>query len=244
MKPSTFIIILAIVACVIGFAACKTSYQTEDNVALLDVTEPDFIHVSSSSLKENSSIKINPNNGIRTQLSTLTEMAYNPVEVLAVAPITRPLLANEYERKQEIKKYHLQLDSLINGLGNNRMERDGSVIYQTIAREINAQAKRKADIKNMIINSDLREHSELMDFYESNIINAVVKDMDSTINLIIPKLEKAYPLEDLSGITVHLIYQPRTALQSKRFNFTSALYKRMLESHGAKVMIGANLISE
>ncbi len=244
MKTKTLLIILAIVVSMVGFASCTTEYQIEDTVGLIDVTEPDFIHVSSASLKKSNSLEKNPNNGTRTQLSALTEMAFNPIQVVYITSVTHAWLENEYERKQDVKNYYSELDSILMHMDTSRKERTGSVIYQVVARELNAQASRDADVKTMIINSDLREKSDLADFYDSTLLNAIARDFDSTVNSIIEKFEKAYPLSDLRGITVHLIYEPKTALESQRFNFTSTLYKRILEANGAEVIIGANLLTE
>ena len=112
-----------------------------------------------------------------------------------------------------------------------------SSIYTTIAEELNRLGVTEADEKHMLIYSDLREHSSLLNLYSKRIL-VELKENPETIKR---KLLEAVPLDDLDGITVHFIYKPIDANDSEIYLHMVSVYEEMITEKRGTVSIGTRL---
>lgn len=107
-----------------------------------------------------------------------------------------------------------------------------SIIYRTIARNLNALSKSNASNKHLIIYSDLMENGEVS-FYDNKTL-ALVKTNPNIIQSI---LEKDEVINNLKGIETWFIFNPKTYQQNNIYMIVANFYKYLLEAKGAKVYI-------
>jgi predicted transcriptional regulator len=146
------------------------------------------------------------------------------------------LLANDYERKKEIQKYFTGIASTLQEFTKEKRERDGSVIYKILSEELNKLSESRAELKKLIINCDLNEKS-FINFYDTAVLNSIRNKPEEMRKLLIEK----YPLKNLTGIEVFIVYKPQDIYDNERFEIVSNFYKEMLESYGAHVTISGSL---
>jgi hypothetical protein len=88
------------------------------------------------------------------------------------------------------------------------------------------------------VRTDLAENSDLLSVYRSSDIIELQKYPDK----IIEKLRNKIEPENLKGIAVYFVYKPKNEEDNKRFLLMVSLFKKILETNGAKVSIGTTLI--
>jgi hypothetical protein len=92
----------------------------------------------------------------------------------------------------------------------------------------------KTDKSLLLVYSDLCENSDLFSVYKKTATEQLLKHPDS----VLQKFEATGLLpQDFSHFTVMIIFQPRSRDQDRLFNAMAELYKRMLTSRRAKVII-------
>jgi hypothetical protein len=108
-----------------------------------------------------------------------------------------------------------------------------SECFRAITDELTFLSERKADERILIIASDLMERSDLMDCYTANLSNpeAIAKQLDRA-NLL---------PQNLTGITVIFLFNPRDRNEDQKFSLISEAYKILLQVKGAEIKIQANL---
>lgn len=235
MKLDKYIYALLIISAVL-FPSCNPKPISQEISIVLDLTSANFSHILLNDLKKKSIISKDVNNSEAVRIQGITEFGFNEVKSFILDSVSSALLSNDYERKHKIKKYYSNIDSALLELGKNKKERVGSVIFKIISEELNILNKSKADKRMLIINTDLMEKS-FIDFYNQDIINELVNQPKHIQNLLIEK----YPLNNLNGIEINILYKPIDKMDSERFEIVSDFYKLLLESYGAHVFIVSNL---
>ncbi|MFZ1424800.1 MAG: hypothetical protein WAS55_13335 [Saprospiraceae bacterium] len=218
----------------IGQSSCKT--LTSETIIILDLTEETFTHISINEYKIISSLNDNVFNGEVVRIQPITENGFNTVECHKIERVASSALGNEYQRRSELKKFYTSIDSSLQLLKQGRAKRNGSVIFKILSEELNHLNKSKADKKILIINSDLMENS-FIDFTTSSNIERIRNNPNEIEKLLTDK----YPVADLKGISIYIIYKPVNKWDSERFEIVSDFYKNLFESKGAIVNVSGNL---
>ena len=224
--------VIFILIFLIGQSSCKT--LTSETIIILDLTEETFNHISINEYKIISSLNDNVFNGEVVRIQPITENGFNTVE--CHKRVASSALGNEYQRRSELKKFYTSIDSSLQLLKQGRAKRNGSVIFKILSEELNHLNKSKADKKILIINSDLMENS-FIDFTTSSNIERIRNNPNEIEKLLIEK----YPVANLKGISIYIIYKPVNIWDSERFEIVSNFYKKLFESKGAIVNVGGSL---
>jgi hypothetical protein len=216
---------------------CDEESRTQDITIINDQTEIYFNGVSFDDYKRVSILSSNLNNGEHLHLGNFTETGFNKFYDFQIEVIENPLNGNDYLRKQEIDSFYANVLEAFLALDSTGKEQKGSVIYKVIAEELNRLSESKANEKILIINSDLYEKSSLADFYLTDTLASIVKHPETMMRVFQDK----YPLKNLQGIKVYIIYEPLNQEDSNKFELVSGFYKNLLTSRGAVVSIQGSL---
>ncbi len=183
-------------------------------------------------------------NGAEFRLSTLSNVNFNPTEVLTLQARNK-WLSNELERQKEIKTFKSKISFLIDTPQADSLGKPNSSLYWPLFAEIKRLAEQKEELGNlsekrrvMVIQSDLMEHNSSMSLYDPKQLQKLASDPKSAQSL----LENIGQLPTLSGIEIYMLYRPKDALDSQRYTLISNVLKNILEEKGAKVYRSANLI--
>lgn len=216
--------------------SCRTNSKTQELSIVVDDTEKYFPHFSINEVRKISCISRNEWNGEKIRINCITELGFNKVRNFSIDKVDNRLYANEFDRRQDTARYFNNIDSVIAEFSHDRQTRNGSVIYKTVAEELDRLSKSKADKKVMVINSDMFENSWIS-FYNPTTMDSLrfgSKEMERTFY-------NMYPFGDLTNVDIYLIYQPQNVEDSKRFEIVSGFYKSFFERHHAKVFIKTSL---
>ena len=108
-----------------------------------------------------------------------------------------------------------------------------SECFRTITDELAFLAKNKSNYRELIIPSDLMEKSDLFNCYTSPLTNT---------QEIADRFEKTNLLpQNLKGITVTFLFNPRNRKEDEAFSEMIDVYKLLLQSKGADINVKANL---
>jgi hypothetical protein len=148
----------------------------------------------------------------------------------------QPNKMTEQQRKLQVKGFLKDTETMLKqkSLGTAKEQ---SYLYYGIASELNELSKSNAIHKVAIIASDLLENTPVFSIYRPLDRQLLLQKPDSVIELF----QQELPLQDLSGITVHIVYQA-TPSDHELFTAMSKLYVSMLRGKGAKVQVAGNLI--
>lgn len=233
-------IIIGIIAVAMLFQSCTNEQYSVEQSVLVDLTEDSFLVKPNAEAHK----KLFENNrglfdGFRFRVMAITDVEYNPVYESSVAP-TCELISNLYNRKKEMKVFYAKNDSAMKTVLETTAGKTKSSIYFPMVMELNRLSKANARRKILTIYSDLNEHTALVSFYDKKILNLLKSEPEAVRRI----LEAEVSLNDLSGIEIFFVYQPREAKESADFRTISAFFKNWLEEKGAKVSISGNLSSQ
>lgn len=238
MKHLTIYIIIALVALTsLCAVSCSSDPYQQDISLILDLTEPDFTYFEMEEVLTISAVHANPSNGESARILPLTELSLNPIVELQIEPVTNRLLGNDVERRHEVKTYFDKIEDTLTSLTDQAVVRQGSVIFKIVSEELRHLSASKAESRLLILNSDLMEFSSLENFYNSQSLKLMREQPEKMQQ----KFETAYPLPDLAGIQIVLVFKPKSQDESEIYEVVSGFYRTMLESQGASVSISANL---
>jgi len=183
-------------------------------------------------------------NAAEFRLSTLTNVNFNPTEVLSL-PSRNKWLSNELERQKEIKTFSSKIAYLIDTPQMDSVGKPNSSVYWPLFAELKRLGEQNdglgefsAKRRVMVIQSDLMEHNADLSLYDTKQLKAFTTDPKSTKYLT----ENLAHLPKLTNIEVYMLYKPKDAVDSHRYTLISEVLKNLLEERGAKVYRSANLI--
>lgn len=175
--------------------------------------------------------------GVRIAISSITEYTYNPESQIELSNVSRAgiVLNNTITRKEEVRAFKEELDSMLVGFTTKPAGRDYSSVYQPVARVLNDLAQSSYPNRVLLLYSDLLENRPSESVYVMDLGNAAT--LDSLIN----RMEKEMALVDLSGIEVWIIHKPKDLKDESRFlAMSEKVYGEILKRHGATVHISAS----
>lgn len=233
--------ILNILKIIFGFSLLGTaiaffpteSFETKETVISImkDVTEKHSSQIDPLSIHTQLDLKEHKHDGYTFRFVDLSDVSLNPVTeiILNASPI---LLSNEMSRDKEIKQME---DSITKELRQSDTSgRSHSSIYIPVAKELTILSVSTADTKILVVYSDLMENTPQLSLYDKNThFNSV--EIKKLFN-------ESFPLPDLKGIEVYLVYQPRSPESDNTYKLISQVYNELLTDKGANVYIQANFI--
>lgn len=154
-------------------------------------------------------------------------------------PSENRLLVNRMKRVNAVLGFLSEIDTVLGFIDSSiATGRNHSLIYERLGKGLERLQKSSATSKYFIINSDMKENSELMSFYNNSTQLLLQSDPDSIVRII----ENIYPLPDLTGIEVFILHKPTSYEKGLLFSLIAKNYGRLLEQKGAKVSIGTSLL--
>lgn len=173
----------------------------------------------------------------KVELQTLSNFQYNNVQEKEL-PFAFFLVSNPKKRKKDIQQFKTELDSALQSIYAIDSGRTRSSIYEPIVRTLNTVSHSKAHKKILIVQSDLQENTQTFSVYRETDYLLLQKHREQ----IIERFTKLLALQDIQGIEVYLIYQPKSDADNDRFILMANLFKEILEQKGAIVHIGSNVV--
>lgn len=238
MKTRNLIFLALALLLVLVWAVRHKPAPTHTLLYLPDLTEHTNTHVALQALCSVSAPQHNPLAGETIRIVPIADLSFMPAQEFHLEPIDWPILHNELERNHDRDRYYADIDSALTLLDTATKSRPASYIFSVIAREVNVAADHNTPT-TLVINSDLMENSPLASFYNPTTFAQLQANPQSFADTFTVQ----YPLTDLSGMHVYLIFEPHTQAESIAFEATTKLYTLIFESHGATVTVGANLIT-
>ncbi len=238
----THLLIISIV-CMTILIGCQPPPSKEIEVSILfDITsstENKEIDISTSDILGIFDLQDNPDNHGKLRISTLTETHLSEIKQLKLPPVVSMNNYNKYSRENEINNFIKGVDSLLSYVNHLDKGKRASSLFIPISKELKRLNRSSADNKVLLCSTDLFEHSSTMfSVYSQTEFDTLVQNPANLTEL----LTKNAPLpEDLKGVKVYIIYNPVIDTDSI-FLAISQWYKELLESKGAEVYIGANLV--
>jgi hypothetical protein len=165
-------------------------------------------------------------------VSFLSNKDLTPAKSLSLENENR-LLASKQLRISKVENFKRALRKAL--IVDTTSSFEHSIIYRTLARNLNALSKSKASKKHMIIYSDLMENGEIS-FYNKKTFALLKTDPNSVQSI----LENDEVIHNLKGVEVWFIFSPRSYEQNMTYMTVANFYKNLLEAKGAKVHIQQN----
>ena len=172
--------------------------------------------------------------GSEFRLAAITDVQYNHVAQYTIDP-QNYLLSNPGQRAQTIASFFHKVDGAITAMNNSPVGKNRSEIYSGVAREANFLATTKGT-KTLLVYSDLFENGTFSMYRAKD-----VEQLRNHPGRITALFEKQVPLSNLSGISIHLIYQASDFNNAQKFSLIAQWYQSEFEAHHAHVIIQANL---
>lgn len=177
-------------------------------------------------------------NGSIFRFTYASDVSLNRETVFTLAKAGDDVLTNQFDRKREAEQFTGRVTSFLDSLAKDTVGREQSSLYIPIAEAANRlAADTAAQNKILLVYSDLRENRQGLSFYDKRTLALLKSDTGKTRDMLFALA----PLGDLTGVEVHLLYEPADAADDGAYRTISSFYKTILENAGAKVFISANL---
>jgi hypothetical protein len=233
--------LLGILICgiIVLLASCETPKRTTTDIpVLVDVTEPLLAWPDAKEIVKFYEFDTDEMQGASFRLTIVSDVSINRQIVFSLPAAGKSFETNRYTRKREVAQFETDVTGSITALTSDTIiGRDRSSVFIPIARELVRLSQSTAERRALIIYSDLMENTADITFYDRKTL-ALMRTHPETIRA---QLITKASLADLTGVEVHIVYQPKDAAADDTFRIVSGFYKTMLEEKGATVSIGANL---
>ena len=173
--------------------------------------------------------KCHPSDGLAINLRYVSETRYTPKYRFVLQESEVGWLSNEDMQRRKRKKLLQQFTDTLKG--NQLQESKRSEIFRLVCDEIISLSEKEGS-KQLILFSDLKEHSFFSVYQKRDVANllyqrdAVKRQFLSKVNLP----------EDLSGIKLHIVYNPNLE-EDTVFTAMLGLYRAVLECRGVELFI-------
>lgn len=170
------------------------------------------------------------------RVTTTTDMVLNPSReaYLPNSIATERANSNEdpYFREKNVLIFYSQVRQAIKeNITSVEVKKNynHSECFRTMCREITALQKKKCTKSILTVYSDLQENSDMATTYgQTKIDTARIKKTYIKSNLL---------PNNLTGLTIYFIFQPRDREEDKKFIMMYDLYQKLFEERGAKTVL-------
>lgn len=232
---------ICMVLLIIQLCSCsETPQQTTEVSVIWDVTEAHLPKPQADEILPRFALESNASNGAIFRFTYASDVSFNHETVFILPAGGNAFTTNQFDRKREIEKFRQQVKAFLDSLTTDTLGRPHSSLYVPIAKSLNRLAKEsKAQHKILLVYSDLRENSSVMNFYKPQTLALLQNDSAKAQAMFVSQ----EPLDDLTGIELHLLYEPVDAPDDAAYRVISGFYKSLFESKDASVIVSANLPS-
>ncbi len=214
--------------------------NTIEIVIQVDLTEAQIAKPDANEIIGLYGLDTNKWDGAEFSYADLTDVSFNRRTTFSLAPGGNRLTSSGFTRDREVEKFEDSIRSFFAARAVDTVGRPHSSVYLPIANELNRLSESHSAERTLIVYSDLMENDKTVSFYDKKTIGSLRTDPNKITAMLIAKAD----LKDLTGISVYLIFQPENAAQDELFRLVAGFYQTLLESHGAKVIVAANVIAQ
>lgn len=222
------------------FACSKSSDLNSGSIVsvLVDRTNMMALKPDSTTLIKLSGVDISLWDGARVELTLISDKDVNNVYVTKI-PTENSWYGNSTMREAQVQKFKNEIGVSIGKLYHDSItELNHSIIWKTIINKLNQISKGKYQKKVCLVYSDLLENG-ILNFYDLDTRCKIFKHPEFIKNEFL----KMAPLNDYSGIDVHLLFAPSSYDENNLYMAIVGIYKEILESHHATVFIESNIVT-
>ena len=212
------------------FTGCEEYHPTTKHLStIIDLTEEDSYKPSTKEVLSYLE-KGHSSDGIELSLRYVGETRYAEKYEFVLPTGETGWFSNEDTRRT---KRRMLLQSFNDTLSSYQRELSSrSEIFRLVAEEAKRLSKTGCS-GSLLVYSDLKEHSSLFSVYDKR----QVKQLYKSPKLLAQNFSKKVPMaKDLSGITIHILYQPKLE-EDQLFTALVALYRAVFEPRGALVKV-------
>ena len=240
MKPTTFFtsFVLLIVTMIVLGACTNVNRRTLTEYSVLrDLTDSTKAIPDEDALLKDIGIDTNIWNGVNFNFFNIADVSYTPHRRISLEKGGDRLASSEFTRKREITAFKAKLTTLLDSARSDTTGRNHSSIYLPIAEELKRLANSNAERKVLVVYSDLMENTPGLSFYNPLTFAEISSDPDKIKAMFFTKAI----LPDLTGVEIHLVYEPKNAKDDANFRRVSDFFRQVFLAQGAKVSISATL---
>ena len=149
-------------------------------------------------------------------------------------------------RKKQIVSFQ---QDIANALANISLykysEKPETKCFEKVCMELNKLKKCPGTEKYLIISSDMIEHSNIYNGYNSELYETLNLDEKKGMEMILDEFDDDDLPSNLKGISVYILFEPKTTNEDMLFKAFTAVYQKLLEERGASVFIkSSNIIKK
>ena len=229
------LLVLLTVAVIITACSNQKPHTSTIISGLLDVTDTTIAKPDATEIIKFYEFDKDKWNGGSFNFSPITRVSLNPKEYKDIGEANE-WLSNDIERDKDIEQFKRNIADIIAWAEKSEVGQANSSVYQPMANELNRLSHSVANRKILLVYSDLMENSAYLSYYKKDL-SRLIKEPEA----LAEQLEKIQALDDLEGIEIFFIYQPKDSKSDAVFGLVSNFYKSLFENKGAKVTITANL---
>ncbi|WP_139170921.1 hypothetical protein [Lutibacter oricola] len=198
-----------------------------DRTDTLTIDKPNVLLVKSLS-----GLDTDPTFGIDFRFQHIGNTDFNPVYSAKLKPAS--FLDNNLERKVTTARFYKDIDTLFKSENRRSYSYRSSSILIPLAIQLKKLQQLNTSKKILVLFSDGYECSSLLNVYNQDRISLLNNPED-----LAQKLKKQLELpNDLSDITLYLIYHPKTTEDNRLFSCVCLLYKELFKGSGLNIRIG------
>lgn len=202
----------------------------------IDITDPTKIHVDIPELISFYKGKSALWGQTDTELQRISQLQYNEVYHTTL-PAQFPLISNPNERKAQADAFYKEITGHVQSIISADKELGQSSIYSPIVRQLNLLSTEKAHFRYAIFYTDCQENTGTFSLYSPNDV-LLLKQHPEKVKAL---LSQFGTVENLQGIQIYFIYQPKSPEDEERFLLMANFLKKLFEEHHAQVTIAHNL---
>jgi hypothetical protein len=217
-------------------AACdhKPISNDKDLIVLIDQSDPLKITPNADEVTAQAGLKEDMWQGIKVTIDYISDKDVNASKVVTLEKANR-LSGNSELRAAQAIRFKKELRTALSCTGNES-SLDHSIIYRTIAKQVNSLSSSTATARVLLVYSDLMENSDLS-FYDRETL-VLLRTHPERIK---QQFEKSAMLRHLSGMEIWFLYEPASYMENSTYMSIANIYKQLLESKGATVHIEKTL---
>jgi hypothetical protein len=235
-KLMYFIVLIAGACSVYAFTVATSQTQSIAVSVLWDKTDTMLSNPNSTTIDALYNLKSNQWNGAYFSYASITDVDFNRRQDCTLEQASM-WNGNELKRKKQVGAFFDSIDSIVKQSESIKAGKLHSSIYHTVMYELARLKSEPASSHTLLVYSDLQENSDLYNVYDPDMLQTLLYKRDKVKNVF----EKSLQPPDLHGISVYILFEPKSQEDNRTFSAMSKIYKDILTEHGATVFIQSNL---
>lgn len=198
-----------------------------ETMSLLDCTDSSLGKLSFTQMTPLVNIT-NNDNGATFRMKYISDTDFGRNACVQLLPRDLNQDETEEERYYMKKQFLTKAETTYSKFLVNVKAKPHSIIYRTIANELNSLSKSKAQNRSLVTNSDLMENSDVISFYDVSDARLLETDADSVKRVFL----KSLPIQRLDGVTVYFTYVPKDFEANKMYSKIHKIYVEIITQAG------------